>query len=103
MDKPSDIPWTRGINTKANLKSEVFADIVMMLGLDYSRFQTKEKLLDERLLKNRNSIAHGRYLQVDFNEYIDLHDEVVGMMNDFYNQIENAAITGGYMASAAGK
>ncbi len=68
----------------------------MALGLDYSRFATKEKLIDEKLLKNRNSIAHGQYLLVSFAEYIDLHDEVLGIMQDFYNQVENSAFSGGY-------
>jgi len=94
--KPSKIAWKAGINTKANLKSDVFQEIVLMLGLDYTRFSTKEKLLDERLLKNRNSIAHGQYLIVRFEEYMDLHDEMLAIMQDFYNQIENSAFSGSY-------
>jgi hypothetical protein len=92
------LPWKEGVPTKSNLKSEVLQEIVAMLGLDYSRFATKEKLLDEKLLKNRNQIAHGQYLLVDQAEYLDLHDEVLGMMQDFYNQVENAALGGGFRA-----
>ncbi len=92
----SRLAWESGVNTKSNLKSEVFREIVLVLGLDYSRFSTKEKLLDEKLLGNRNRIAHGQYLQVDFDEYIDLHDEMIGIMQDFYNQIDNSANRGTY-------
>jgi hypothetical protein len=92
----SSFDWKAGVNTKSNLKSSVFHEIVMMLGLDYSRFSTKEKLLDEKLLKNRNRIAHGQFLLLQVKEYIDLHDEVIGMMQDFYNQIENSAFTDAY-------
>ena len=74
----------------------MFRDIVLMLGLDYSRFATKAVILDERLVDNRNSIAHGKYLVVQFDEYIDLHDEILGIMSDFYNQIDNAALLGSY-------
>jgi hypothetical protein len=87
---------TSAVNTQANLKSSVFRDIVLILGLDYSRFATKEKLIDEKLLKNRNSIAHGQFLLVGFDEYIELHDEMLGMMQDFYNQVDNQAFTGAY-------
>jgi len=94
------INWKTGINTKANLKSSVFQEIVASLGLDYSRFATKEKLIDEKLLKNRNSIAHGRYSLVGFEEYLELHDEMYGIMQDFYNQIENSAFLGSYRKPA---
>ncbi len=30
---------------------------------------------------------------VDFDEYIELHDEIFGMMQELYNQIDNAAFT----------
>ena len=33
---------------------------------------------------------------VQFDEYVTLHDEILDMMQDFYNQIENSAFTGGY-------
>jgi len=92
----SSLDWKSTIRTRSNLSSEVLREIVTILGLDYSRFSTKEKLLDERLLKNRNNIAHGRHLFVTFAEYMDLHEEVFGMMQDFFNQIENAANTGAY-------
>lgn len=92
----SNIDWKAGVNTKSNLKSSVFQEIVAILGLDYSRFSTKEKLLDEKLLRNRNRIAHGQYLLIQVGEYIELHDEVLAMMQDFYNQIENSAITEAY-------
>jgi len=93
---PSRLNWKSGVNTKSNLKASVFQEIVTTLGLDYSRFLTKEKLIDEKLLGNRNSIAHGQHSLVDFDEYLDLHDEMLGIMQDFYNQIDNAAFTGAY-------
>lgn len=92
--------WESGVNTKSNLKSDVFKDIVAMLGLDYSRFSTKEKLIDEKLLARRNDIAHGEYLLVGFDEYLQLHDEMLGIMQDFYNQIDNAAFSGAYRVRA---
>jgi hypothetical protein len=92
----SNIKWKSGTETKSNLNAAVFREIVLSLGLDYSRFATKEKLLDEKLLGHRNRIAHGQYLLIGFQEYLDLHDEVIGMMQELYNQIDNAAFTGAY-------
>jgi MAE_28990/MAE_18760-like HEPN len=96
MPTNSKISWRSGIETKSNLNSTVFKDIVISLGLDYSRFETKEKLIDEQLLGNRNRIAHGQHSLVDLSEYLDLHGEVHGIMQDFYNQIDNQVFTGAY-------
>jgi hypothetical protein len=48
------------------------------------------------LLANRNSIAHGQHCMVDAEEYLSLHDEILGAMQNFYDQIENAVILGSY-------
>ena len=96
MPMSSSINWRPGIDTKSNLNSVVFKKIVVSLGLDYSRFETKEKLIDEKLLGNRNRIAHGQYSLVDLDEYVELQGEVQGMMQDLYNQIDNQAFTNAY-------
>jgi hypothetical protein len=92
----SRINWRTSIRTQANLKSSVFKEIVTVLGLEYSRFETKENMIDEQLLQNRNCIAHGEFAMVSFDEYLDLHGEMFGIMMDFYNQVDNAAYTGAY-------
>jgi MAE_28990/MAE_18760-like HEPN len=99
-DTRSSLKWRNGIRTKGNLGSAVFREIVQVLGLDYSRFATKEKLIDEKLLHTRNNVAHGHSLAMESKEYLALHDVVFGMMQDFYNQVENAATTGTYRATA---
>jgi MAE_28990/MAE_18760-like HEPN len=57
-----------------------------------SYYVTKEKLLDERLLSARNNIAHGRSISVDVNDFIELHEQILGMMEDFRSQIDNSAV-----------
>jgi len=54
-------------------------------------------LIDFKLLKTRNEIAHGEYSVFDKEEYIELHVEVIAMLDIFRNQIENAAINKDYM------
>ena len=94
MESRTKVDLASAINTKSNLKSDVFKEIVIILGLDYSIFATKEKLLDQKLLAHRNGIAHGQYLDVDYKEYLDLHVEMVSIMQEFYDQVENSAILG---------
>lgn len=79
------------INTESNLSSIVLKKIVHMLGLDYTDFQSKEKLIDEKLLKKRNHIAHGKYLTVDRDEFLEIFDEVIGLMNLLKDKISNSA------------
>ena len=94
-----NLNWESGVNTKSNLKSDVFREIALTLGLDYSHFETKENLIDETLLANRNRIAHGKYCLVGFADYLTLHDQMLKIMQDFYDQVENEAVTGAYKAT----
>ena len=90
------IPYRDAIKT-SNLNYELFREIGLMLGLDLSLASTSRNLIDERLLKNRNSIAHGEYLAVDQQTYDDLHQEVIKLLDLFRNEITNCAITKKYL------
>jgi hypothetical protein len=90
------LPWEDIIKT-SNLNSDILRDIVYMLGLDYSLYETKEKIIDESLLRSRNEIAHGRYLIIDFDQYMNLHHEVITLLDLFKNQIENASVSRAYI------
>jgi MAE_28990/MAE_18760-like HEPN len=85
------------ISTASNLSSEILREITNILGIDFSLYSTKSILMDTKLLKTRNEIAHGSYLMFDREEYIELHIEVVGMLDVFRNQIENAVLEKKFM------
>ncbi len=91
LNNRSSLP-KEAISTASNLSSEVFKEITSILGIDFSVYSTKSKLIDEKLLKQRNEIAHGNYLLIDRDGYIELHEIVTEMIETFRNQIENAAI-----------
>jgi len=91
MQKRSQIDWRNGIQTKSNLRAGLFRQIVLTLGLDYTPYATKEKLIDERLVDSRNGIAHGRHECPTYADYMDLHAEVVWMIEEFERQIYAAA------------
>lgn len=88
--------WDTAIRTKANLNSALFREIITTLGFDYTRYATKENLIDEKLLRSRNEIAHGQFLLVNFEDYLGLHDTILKLMELFRNQIENSALTHSY-------
>ena len=85
------------ISTASNLSSEIFQEIIRTLGIDFSPYSTKSVLIDTKLLKTRNEIAHGEYSIFDREEYIELHSEVITMLDQFRTDIENAAINKDYM------
>jgi MAE_28990/MAE_18760-like HEPN len=91
LDQRCSLPKD-AISTASNLSSEILKEITYILGIDFSLYSTKSKLIDEKLLKTRNEIAHGNYLTVDREEYIELHTEVIVMLEIFRNQIENGAV-----------
>lgn len=84
--------WDKLINTRSNLNSDVLKEIVHATGLDYSLFATKEKLIDNVLLRYRNNIAHGMGMYPTLPDYEELYREIIGLITIFRNQIENAAV-----------
>jgi MAE_28990/MAE_18760-like HEPN len=96
-NQKSSIPYKDIISTASNLSSSILREIICLLGLDYSFYETKKVLIDEKLLSRRNAIAHGEYLSLDRDEYQQLHDEILAMMEDFRTQVENHAIQKSYL------
>ncbi|WP_299973717.1 MAE_28990/MAE_18760 family HEPN-like nuclease [uncultured Pseudoteredinibacter sp.] len=63
------------INTKDNLSIKVFKSILKIVGIDYQEIiDTKRTFIDEKLLENRNKVAHGNRIESvddEFNVNID--------------------------------
>lgn len=82
------------IDTKSNLNSELFKELMYLLDLDASIHDTSFNLIDERLLARRNGIAHGenrKRFPLDKKEYDDIHTRIVQIMDDLATQIKDAA------------
>lgn len=91
------IPKENVIKTGFNLHSSNLREMVTTIGLDFSPFETKSKLIDEQLLKYRNNIAHGKFLQINSKDYVNLHNEVTNMIEVFKTDIENAVLLTRYL------
>ncbi len=100
MNEPSNIPFKDGISTRANLSSDVLMEILETLGLDPKPYEAKAVLIDEGLLKSRNTIAHGEYLEISEDRYEELYHEILAMMEEFRNQIDNAVAVQAFLAAA---
>ena len=85
------------IDTRSNLDSRIFKDILVAVGFDTEAYDTKNKFFDTRLLANRNRIAHGEYLEIEPGDFAELKAVVVNVMDQFRDDIENAAATRGYL------
>jgi MAE_28990/MAE_18760-like HEPN len=82
--------------TMSNLNSNILRQILSAIGLDYSPFELKEKLINNQLLYYRNTIAHGEYLSLDIDEYKLIHHEVIKMIDAIKTGIENAVLLENY-------
>jgi len=91
FDKSANVPIKNVIQTKSNLRFEVFEEIVFILDLEPGLFNSKKSLIND-LVDARNNIAHGSFLRVDFRTYAQMHDETVSLMGVLKSELENSAI-----------
>ena len=70
------------INTQSNLNYDIFQSLLNIIGLrEKSCLATKKQYLDEKLLKNRNKIAHGNKFISGYDEF-DLDIESLKSIKD---------------------
>ncbi len=90
----SDIPYKGKINTKGNLNSDRFVEIMKTIGLDYSAYELDFHLIDSKLLNMRNQIAHGQELKaisLDVSAFNELYNKITSILDTFKEQLLNAA------------
>lgn len=91
LDQKAKLKTQSAIKTDSNLKSSVFSNIAKSIGIDTSPYESKYKLIDESLLKRRNTIAHGGDIDIDQDSFAELAVEVLALMRSYKTDIENAA------------
>lgn len=93
------IPTKNVVDTQSNLSTNVLKEIMWCLGLEYKFYESKEKLIDLMLVGRRNHVAHGESIEIDSDDFVEMVDEVLGLMNTFKNLLENSCITESYKAA----
>ena len=98
LGQNASIPVEGVADTGANLNSARLKRIVLTLGLDYSGYELKEHLIDNKLLNWRNGVAHGREIYPDESEFNEVYLEITGLIRQFKDQVENAAVLRSFRA-----
>ena len=96
QDEPFRPDWNNAIDAGSNLSYLRLRQVLCVVGIEDAEYISKGPIIDERLVKNRNSIAHGQGVLIDQDEYDELHEIVIQMLDLFRNHIENAAARGTY-------
>jgi len=86
------------VNTKANLNSDVLADICLVCGVAPTIFADKSDFIDVLLLKRRNSIAHGEDTLVALDDLDKIANETIELMRMFGDALENQVVLQSYKA-----
>lgn len=101
MQEKTNLPWCDVINTAGNLNSDVLREIFHLLALNYTAYETKKVLIDEKLLGCRNRIAHGEQFDLEVSDYKTTHAEIISLIEMFRNDLENAAQTESFRRSGS--
>lgn len=110
MHKQAFFSSTSPIRT-SNLKYEVLEDVCVLLGIEPDEFEKRYKrkfdrsiqlTIDEDLVGQRNSIAHGEFLPVEIDDFKKLYDIVVnGFLYNFKEIVMDCANNKKYLRSYA--
>ncbi|HZF84305.1 MAG TPA: MAE_28990/MAE_18760 family HEPN-like nuclease [Burkholderiaceae bacterium] len=85
------------IDTQSNLSSAVLKEISWIIGIDSASFETKFHLIDSSLVSRRNHIAHGEFLDLNKSDYIDLHKDIVNLLEIFRTELQNSLELNSYL------
>jgi RiboL-PSP-HEPN len=95
-----DIVEAGVIRTGSNLWYVVFESILVTLGLDTTYYETRKNLIDESLVRRRNNIAHGKEMDAKPDEFVELRNKVLDMMDHFAVQVFISASQKDYLERA---
>ncbi|MBT3072129.1 hypothetical protein KKP04_14835 [Rhodomicrobium sp. Az07] len=91
-----NVQLERHIGKIGNLNFDLFEQILSFSAIDVARYVPRKQLIDESLLKRRNEIAHGRFIELDEEGVLNLSGEVLTLIEWVKTDIENAASTQSY-------
>jgi hypothetical protein len=90
MDEKAEIPYDYTIVTYSKLNSDTLQEICLIIGLDPNKYSLKKGIIDEKLVRVRNEIAHGELRPISPEDSIETYDLVFPIMEEFKNDIQNS-------------
>ena len=84
------------IEIRSNLDCDVLTDILLLLGIDSTAYRAKKFMITDRLVRNRNKIAHGEKCDMSSDEYVDLYNCILGLMERFRDDLQDAVAAKSY-------
>jgi hypothetical protein len=96
MENTARLQLGSAINTESNLTSKVFSNIASSLNINLAEYTSRFNLIDESLVRRRNKIAHGEFIDIGGPEFGTLLDEVLQIMREYKTDLENAASLAAY-------
>lgn len=91
-EKRSSIPYSYSVATYSNLNTETLEEICLIIGIDENNYIIKKGIIDEKLLFNRNQIAHGMLIRIDPHESLEIYNLVFPILESFKIDILNRAV-----------
>lgn len=92
LDKKSEIPYNYAIATYSKLNTETLEEICLIIGIDSDKYSTKKGIIDEQLVNKRNSIAHGELLKITPSDAINVHKQILEILEMFKTDVLNRAV-----------
>jgi hypothetical protein len=103
MDSRAQLSLPSLIDTESNLSSSAFENLSLAIGIDPEPFAMRFHQIDEELLRRRNTIAHGEYLDIEPEACRELVRDVISLLRLFKDSVENAAVTKAYRIPVASR
>ncbi|QEL57208.1 MAE_28990/MAE_18760 family HEPN-like nuclease [Chromobacterium paludis] len=97
IDEKAKLPYKDIIDTGSNLKPVVLRNIIFLLGLKYDFFESKEKTVINPILEKRNGIAHGQWVEFDWEDFLFFRSEIINLMSHLKDLLENAVVQKSYI------
>lgn len=96
-EQKASIPLRSYVSNVGNLNFDMFEQVAGFIDIDASRYLTRKNLIDESLLKKRNEIAHGEFLEVDATAFDSISREVLTLLRQFKDDVQNALVQRSYL------
>jgi len=87
----AEIPYDFTISTYSNLNTETLEEICLIIGINEDDYLFKKGIIDEKLLKNRNKIAHGELVEMLPSYSLEIYNLVFPILENFKTDLLNRA------------